>query len=131
MIKCGLPRLLKLALSSEGELQRESVGALCNLFISDCFRDLPTIFFGEFSVSALVFFLESNDQLFQLFAAVALGNIANEESLYEYVLQSGALIAMVSAFKRANVETRRQLSQALCNLAATDSGRISLFFSLF
>ena len=66
---------------------------------------------------------------FKLFAALALGNIANEESLYEYVLQSGALIAMVSAFKRANVETRRQLSRALCNLAATESGRLSLFQS--
>lgn len=121
-----LSYLMKLALSNFGEVQREAVGVLCNLSICGCFHELSHLVLQEFSVSIFISFLQNSDQIFQLFAALVLGNVASEEKLHDALLQSSVLVAIVSAFKIANFETQRLLSRALCNLAATDSARLSI-----
>jgi len=116
----GVLKLLSFVHFDDADIKIEVLSTLCNLSLGGCLGDDANTVLESIDIESLLSFLCNSDATHRLFGAMAIGNIASHIDLQEPVFASGALqpLVGVSENETSDVESRRCIAYALCNLSA-------------
>jgi len=118
--------LLKLATWEDVEVQREVLAALCNLSLTGNIGDAPDSFLEEIQMRNLLSFLCSKDDVYRLFGAVVIGNIASEKRLQDAVVDGGAISPLIHTANVADLESQRCIAYTISNLCSDPINRAKI-----
>ena len=106
----------------------EVLSTLCNLSLGGFMGDRANTLLQKVDMQSLISFLCNSDSTQRLFGAVAIGNIASHLDLQAPVFDSGALQPLIgiSDTDVTDVESRRCIAYAICNLSAEIPHRLSI-----
>ncbi len=125
----GLESLLALVHSDDSELKQKVLLTLCNLSLSGTMSDRARTILQQVDIQLLIEFL-CNEALtsHRTFGAMAIGNIASNLDFHSPILSSGAFESLVkiSEVTGNDIESRRCMALAICNLAALPENRSSI-----
>lgn len=133
IISCGgLESLLAFVNSDDAELKQEVLLTLCNLSMSGTMSDRATTILQKVDIQRLIGFL-CNETLVshRVFGAMTIGNIARNLDFHTPILESGALESLIglSESNDSDIESRRCMAFAICNLAVQPANRSSIISS--
>lgn len=118
--------MLKLATWEDVEVQREVLAALCNLSQTGNIGDTPDSFLEKIEMRHLLSFLCSADDVYRLFGAVVIGNIASEIRLQDAVVNGGAISPLIHAANVADLESQRCIAYTISNLCSDPINRAKI-----
>lgn len=125
----GLESLLALVHSDDSELKQKVLLTLCNLSLSGAISDRANTILQKVDIQLLIGFL-CNEALtsHRMFGAMTIGNIASNVDFHSPILNSGALESLIklSETNSNDIESRRCMALAICNLAAQPENRSSI-----